>query len=329
MENLYETKNKEDKPSQKKFTVYSFIILVISISFLVFACTKYYTEPSDGIADQLAGLFVNMTWLALGLALIWRTIPRGKKSVVISCFIFIIALIAIGRSVMLLHDVSSVKNAALKMSSIINDIKDGKEIAGEKKDESQYGEMAGLVEFLNNWMHDIQSDGEKMYKELNDCNYLAIFDQQMLLQSVLVSQSSCDFEGVRLVLSKYEKINISRFDEFETRVKLSTLPGNIKERLLSGFNVTKVQNLKSSLNTLQLMKDYTSETWNFLIFMREQQPNWKYENGKFQFQTSENTDIFNSYAKNFQRIAKEIESSREQIGEEFEEKQKELEQLVR
>jgi hypothetical protein len=316
-----------DRQSGAKFIICSLVILILSIAFLVFACTRYYIEPSLGIVDQIAALTAYAFWIGLGCALIWRSIARKERLAVICFALIAISIIATYKSIKLLGEVSSAKNAIKKFSTILNDVNEGRQISNEKITETQYGESAGLVELINGWAHDIQMDGEKLNKELENCNYASITNPKTLFQSVLSSQCPFNFERSEVILRKYEEIISNRFDEFETRIRTSNLPERLKERALSGFNKTKAENLKGSLDVIKLIEAYVSEAKSFLAFMKEKQEDWTYENGQFSFQSNENASIFNSHIRNFQRLTKEMASLKEQVNIEFVQKQKELEQL--
>ncbi len=316
-----------EKQSGAKFIIYSLVILILSVAFLVFACARYYIEPSLGIVDQIASLTAYAFWIALGCVLIWRSIARKERLVVICFALIAISVIATYKSIKLLGEASRAKNAIKEFSAILNDVNEGRQISNEEITEAQYGELTGFVALMNDYIHDVQVDGEKMNKELEDCNYASITNPKTLFQSVLSSQCPFNFERSEIILRQYEEIIRNRFDEFETRIRTSNLPEGLKERALSNFNKTKAENLKGSLDAINLIKSYVSEAKSFLAFMKEKQADWTYENGQFYFQSYENTDIFNSHIRNFQRLTKEMASLQERVNTEFVQKQKELEQL--
>jgi len=308
--------------------IYSLLIMSASIVFLGFACAKYYIDVAEGFVDELASLFAHAFWIGLVLALVWLRRPRHKKVMAFFYFALILCAIASYKSITLLGEASSAKNAIKKFSTILNDVNEGRQISNEKITEAQYGELTGFVALSNDWIRDVLMDFEKMNKELEDCNYASITNPKTLFQLVLSSQYQFNSEKAESILNRYEGIIKNRFDEFETRTRTSNLPERLKERALSSFNKTKEENLKGSLDVIKLMGAYVSEAKSFLAFMKEKQADWTYENGQFSFQSYENADIFNSHIRNFQRLTKEMASLQERVNTEFIQKQKELEDVM-
>ncbi len=308
--------------------IYSLLIMSASIVFLGFACTKYYIDVAEGFVDELASLSAHAFWIGLVLALIWRRRSRHKKVMAFFYFALILCAIASYKSITLLDEVSSAKNAIKKFSAILNDVNDGRQISNEKITKAQYGELTEFVALSNDWIRDVLMDFEKMNKELENCNYASITNPKTLFQLVLSSQYQFNSEKAESILNRYEGIIKNRFDEFETRIRTSNLQERLKERALSSFNKTKEENLKGSLDVIKLMGAYVSEAKSFLAFMKEKQADWTYENDQFSFLSYENAAIFNSHIRNFQRLTKEIASLQEGVNTEFMQKQKELEDVM-
>jgi hypothetical protein len=321
--------NKENKPSRKSFIIYSFAIVAMSVAFLAFACTKYYTTPSEGFVDQLADLTAYTFWIGLGLIFLWRTIPRNRKQLTVFCFALVISVIAGYKSVKLLSDVSSVKNTAEKFSSILSDVNAGRQIPNEKINETQYGKMTGLVALMNDWARDVQGDADRMNRELDACNLASIFNYEVLTKPDLLSTCHLNYERAEVILSQYENQAKKRFDEFTTRVKSSHIAAEQKERVLSGFNKTKDENLKSISDMLRIRKEFVSEGTKLLVFMKEKQANCTYRDKKVIFQSKEEADTFNVYLKNLGRLSEEEASQVEKVQREAAVAAKELEQLMK
>jgi len=91
--------------------IYSLLIMSASVVFLGFACTEYYIDMAEGFVDELASLIAHASWIGLVLALVWRRRPRHEKVMAFFYFALILFAIASYKSITLLGEASSAKNA--------------------------------------------------------------------------------------------------------------------------------------------------------------------------------------------------------------------------
>jgi len=322
-----EESNHQNERFQKNFIIYSILIGITAIAFLFFACTKYYITPSEGFADQLAELIAYAFWIGVGLALLWRTIPRNRKRTAVLCSCLIISIIAVYKSANLLRAASSVRNTFDRFSSILTDLSGGQHLRNEKIDETKYGEMTELVTLMTDWACDVQRDTDKMYSELEACNLGAIYNYNVLTQPKLLSKCRVNYETAETVIKQYEDQAIKRFDEFMTRVKSSNLPEEQKKRLLSVVDRTKDENLEGVLDVLRIRKRCVSAGIKLLNFMEEKQATCKYQGNNIIFQSQEDANAFNLYLGNLTRLSEEESKWIEKTQREAETKAKEIEQL--
>lgn len=301
----------------------SFCFFVLTLFILFFACSKYYTNPSDGFADQFGGLIGNAILVGIVFFIACFIGPRREKKFGIFLFLIAMSIITLYKSVTLLREASSVKNMTNKFSSILDDLKSGKNVSNENIDMTQFGKMSEFVAIMNNFIHNIQIDTENLYTELEACNYSSISDAEKLLQGILSSQCSFDFEKSEIVLKKAEDTIKSRCKDFETKINNSNLPTEIKHRALSNF---KKDDITASF---RLLRSYICEIRLFLTFMKENKSDWTYKNKQFVFQSPANTAIFKIHANNYQRLIGEFAESEKQFEIDLKQKQKEITELAK
>jgi len=319
---------KQDNHFHRDIAICSSVIGVTSIAFLAFACSKGYTQPAEGFADEFGTLVGRAFWVALGFLLLWRAIPRDKKRLAVTCFVLIVSAIAVYKSVTLLRDTSDVKKTAETLSSILSDVGAGRRIPSERTNGTQYGKMTGVMRLMTDWMRDVQSDADTMYRELDTCDLASIFSREVLTQPDLLSRCRMHYEKADTTLNQYENEVEKRFAEFEPRVKNSNLAEAQKERMLSGWSKTKDRNLKGASDIIAARRAFVREGVRFLSFMEEKQTKYTYRDKKIIFQSKDDADAFNLFLRNLARLSTQEASCVERAQQEAAIIAKELEQLT-
>ena len=313
---------------QRNLTICSFVTGAMSIAFLVFACSRYYTPPAEGFADELGALTGHAFWIALGLIVLGRRTLRNKKRLAVSCFILIVSAIAVYKSATLLRDASDAKTVVQALSSISKDALAGGQIPHERINGTPYGKMTGLVELIADWTRDVQRDADRMNGELDKCNLASIFNQEMLTQADVLSRCRVDYEKAETILSQYENQVKQRFDEFKARVKNSNLDLAQKERTLAGWNKTKARNLNGALDIIGIRKAFVHEGTRYLSFIQERHPKYAYQGKKVVLQSKDDRDTLNLFLANLARLSAQETSCVERVQREAAIIAKELEQLT-
>jgi hypothetical protein len=318
----------QDKHFKRNITICSSAIGVTSLALLAFACGKGYTQPAEGFADEFGALVGHAFWVALGFLLLWRTIPRDKKRLAACCFVLIVSAIAVYKSVTLLRDVSDVRRTVETLSSILRNAGPSGQIAGERMNGGRHGKMTGVVALMTDWTRDLQSDADTTYTELDKCNLASIFSPEVLTQPDLLSKCQMDYQEAESVLNQHQKRVEERFGDFPSRVKSSSLSDMQKERLLSGWNKTKDENLKDALEFIEVQRAFVHEGISLLSFMKEKQAKYTYREKKIVFQSKEDAGTFGLFLGNLTRLSAQEASCVERVQRKAAIMAKELEQLA-
>lgn len=312
----------------RSFVVYSLLIIVFSLAFLAFACTKYYTRPSEGFVDHLAELTACAFWIGLLFAFLWRTIPRHKKHVAFFCFILIICFIANYKSVKILIRSRMAKKSLSEVASILNNAIQDKLIPANHFDEKIYGEIAPFLQIMTDMLSAFQRDSLDLNNQLELCNLQSIFEPITLTQPLLIEECKSNYEKADSLLVEYENMVKSRYSQFTTEIENSDLAVNLKERALSSFRKSKDENLKDILEFFAIRKDFISEAKRLLAFMQDKQTTCKYQDDEMIFELEIDANVFNIYMRNLLSLSAREASLVDRTQQEALEKARELQQLT-
>ena len=319
---------KQPRTSNTRFTIYTLLIIIASLTFLTISCSFYYIDFAMGLVDELAKLTVDATLLGIVFLFLRRGKHHHKKAVAFFGFALILCAIASYRSVRLLNEASNAKNALRQVVSIFDDIIADRQIPRAENNEKSYGEMTPFVRLITDCVSEVQKESSAMHNEIGKCNLASIFDARTLTDYVLLLQCQSNYEKADNIYQKYEEITRNRLRYFPTRIRDSALPENLKQRVLSGFDRDKDEPLKNITDFFQVRNRYVSEAKKLLVFMKDKRSHYKYQDNKIIFDFQEDGEVFGVYQRSLLSLLKQEESLVEKVQQESLIKAKELENLI-
>ena len=320
---------KQPRTSNTRFTIYTLLIIIASLTFLAISCSFYYIDFTEGLVDELATLTAHATWLGIVFLFLWRGKLRHQKAVAFFWFALILCAIASYRSVRLLNEAGNTQNALREVVSVFDDFIANRQISGDEINEKSYGEMAPFIRLFTDWTSEVQKDSLTMHNEIDKCNLASIFDARTLTEHSLLLQCQSNYEKAGNIFQMYEEIVRNQLNDFPTRIGNSALPDNLKQRALSGFNRDKDETLKDITDSFQVRNRYVSEAKKLLAFMKDKRGYYKYQDNKIIFDFQEDGETFGAYQRSLLSLLKQEESLEEKVQQEGLIKAKELENLLR
>lgn len=328
METKQNGTNKATDKLCRNLVVCSLVLIVFSLAFLAFACTKYYTRPSEGFADHIGELLAYALCLGLVFAFIWRTIPRDKKGMAFFCFILIICFIAHYKSFKILSESRMAKKSQDKLSSIIDDVIQEKVISSDNMDENTYGKMAPFLKIIADFANDVQRDSLDLYMQLESCNLESIFEPRTLTDPLLLEKCKSNYEKADNLILEFENKLKVWGDQFMSEINNSNLDEKLKERALSKYRKETDRNLKEISELFAIRKDFISEGKRLLTFMQDKQANCRYQNNKIIFKSETDGVQFQVYWENLISLVNKETSWVDKAGQEALEEAGELKQQL-
>lgn len=329
--NEQENCDRELKKPFRNVIWYSLLFMFIGLAFLFFACAKYYIEMPEGFEDELAKAMAHTTLLGIVFYVLRRISCKTRKGVMTFFYISIIfCIFAVYQSLGLLVKVSNAKKVLNNIVSFYNDANAGKEISiQEKNGTEQYGELTPLMNIMIETGSAIQKDLSAMNDEIQECQFDSIFKTETLTKPQLLSEALSNYEKAIIVLDKYEKQIRLRFDECLIKIRNSSVPEDLKSRVLSKAKKANDQGLKNILELFEIRRKFAAEAKNLLIYVKSSPNSCTYQNNKMVFGSEEDANFCGTSIRKLMSLSQEEDDWRKKTEQEVSTKLRQVNELVK
>lgn len=318
---------------------YIFIIIIISLSILGFACSKYYIDSAEGFIDHFADLCAKAFWGGIVLFFIYKSFPRGQKNItclkgkkkVLLVYFTILCVIANYKSINMLIGASQYpkpERIAEGFRSAVEDIYTGKTVT-QKFKEDEYKELAPLLQITVEWGNEIQQEFEEIFIEISKCELASIWKLETLTEPQRLSILKNNVYKAEQILQRYQERSKLIYDEFKQRIlSAPTISEELKKRFLSNITESEAEAAKEIPDLFEIQKEFIKGCKKLIYFMESQ--NYKVQDDKLFFYSKEDGELYNSYIFDLMRLSEKestlVDKLRQEAYKEINEKIKTLEQ---
>jgi len=285
----------------KYANIYIFVIIVISLWFLGFACSKYYIDAAKGFGSQLGDLTAKAFWIGIIIFFIYtsekkiKTSLKGKKKTLLVYFT-ILCLIANYKSINILIDASQYtqrEKMAEDFRTVVENVYTGKPVTQEFTKE-EYGELALPMQIMVQCLNKIEQERGEMLIEIDKCDLASIWKLETLTEPQRLSILKKNVYKAEQILQRYQERAMLIDNEFKQRIlSAPSISEELKIRFLEGFTESRGRGAEKITDLFEIQKEFIKGCKNLINFMESH--NYKIKEDKIFFYSEEDGKLYNSY----------------------------------
>jgi hypothetical protein len=197
------------------------------------------------------------------------------------------------------------------LSAIIRDIMSGKTIEAKDYDEKKYGKAAGVIQTLNNYLVQMQTQMLSMNREIENLQLETMLTEQTLKNSATIASGQASMQKMRDILDRCEAKVTSLTLELPDKIQMMDIDESIKREFIAGFNSTKDEGMRNLGEFFSIERAIVAKAEEIFDFLKVRQGKYKFMGSLLYFQSASDEVGYNALVSDIQRLAEREEMWRQ------------------
>lgn len=300
-------------PESKQEKTWPSLVALLSIlagGILLFVVAAKYSINANHAAYRV-GLAIGISfWVAVGSYLVWRFMLNKKRGFGMLMFGCGFLLVSVFVSLNGIQESRAEKLAQQDLTAIIRDVMSGKTVEAKDYDEKTYGRAAGVIQALNNYLVQMQTEMQSMNKEVESLELETMLTEKTLKNAETISSGQARTQKMREILDRYEAKVTGLTLELPDKIQKMDIDENIKREFLAGFNSTKDEGIKNLGEFFSIERAIVTKAEEIFDFLKARQGKYKFQGSLLYFQSVSDEVSYNALVSDVQRLAEREEDWR-------------------
>jgi len=269
-------------------SIISLILILASIGFFIYACSKYYSSPSAEAVGELIGIVVLSLIVVL---IIGKLIKRKELALLIFALAF--TVIAGFNSYDKLQE-SKIINRSIQ--AVLNP-------SSESYSKKEYGEFAPFLIILRNYQKQMNDLSETMKNEIGSQSIDDVLSQQTLSNSHNIQNALLRLSNVQKSIDKYKMLYKNKMNELKEEISKVDASPDLKQSSIRGYTKGFRESTRIMDQIFDTEKDSMITTKKLLNFLLERQGKYEFQNGQIAFYEDSDINQYNNFISKINSLA--------------------------
>jgi hypothetical protein len=292
----------ESEPPRTWRLIVASLVFILGMGLIIFSMFQFSRSAYE--AGQILGQSIVWSFLAFIIALVIWLVPHRKSkitgfAILAVCFFFA----SIITSAKAWFDYRTGTATMTDIAAMLEQINNDQTIQLEDINEKRYGSYTPMVRICYEYFQNVKGDFQQLNQKFEDLQINNLLQKETYQDAAHLDNGKKRIQSALESLDQIESLQRQRTDEVVEKINRASLPLDIKEDFVHGFNATKEQELAEISEFFAIERKVYVKIDEILNFMKQSLGKYSFQSGQLIFKSTAAAQTYNDYLSEIEELA--------------------------